>query len=405
MIPICNLNEAELQKARIACAYMFSPQLAKSNDFLHELDVDRLKKAFREKSKKYHPDCNRHEHADMAKKRSERFIKIHNSYKTLNAYVYNDIQTLPKRHTDKGKIIAIGGAKGGIGKSLFAANLGVLLSNRGLKTVVVDLDLGGANLHLYLGEKYIHNNINYFLTKKVSSLQETITHTKYGPLLIGGDSSQLGAANISFMQKLKLLKAIQNIDADYIIIDLGGDTSYNIIDFFLAADHGIVMTSCDPASYLDAYCFIKTALYRRLNRLFGPESKRKYPKDDNLKQLIHEFTMSKNSSGIDDIGYFVKKTQRELPGSLPILSEAISTFNPCLVVNKVPSSMNEIPIVKRIQDVSMKKLSIHIRHSGSIPYHPDIELSASNLVPMVATSNRGVLSKKMDHIVANLLCN
>ena len=339
----------------------------------------------------------------MAKKRSERFINIHNSYKTLNAYLYNDTQTLPKRHTDKGKIIAIGGAKGGIGKSLFAANLGVLLSNRGLKTVVVDLDLGGANLHLYLGEKYIHKNINYFLAKKVSSLQETITHTKYGPLLIGGDSSQLGAANISFMQKLKLLKAIQNIDADYIIIDLGGDTSYNIIDFFLAADHGIVMTSCDPASYLYAYCFIKTALYRRLNRLFGPESKRKYPKDDNLKQLIHEFTMSENPSRIDRIEYFVKKTQRELPRSLPVLSEAIATFNPCLVVNKVPSNIKEAPIVKRIQDVSTKMLSVNIRYFGSIPYHLDIEQSASSLVPAVATDSSGILSKKMNQIIDHLL--
>ena len=111
-------------------------------------------------------------------------------------------------------------------------------------------------------------------------------NTKYGPLLIGGNSSQLGNANINFMRKLKLMKAIKNLDADFIIIDLGGDTSYNIIDFFLLADHGIVMTTCDPASYLDAYNFIKTALYRKLNRLFGPESKYKAQKDQALEQFI-----------------------------------------------------------------------------------------------------------------------
>lgn len=41
------------------------------------------------------------------------------------------------------------------------------------------------------------------------------------------------------------------------IMDLGGDTSYNVIDLFLAADTGFVLTTCDPASYLDAYSFIK----------------------------------------------------------------------------------------------------------------------------------------------------
>ena len=168
----------------------------------------------------------------------------------------------------------------------------------GWRTVLADLDIGGSNLHLYLGETFLKLNINDFLNKKVPDLQNIMIRNKYGPHLIGGDSSQLGAANISFSQKLKLLKAIKQIDADYIIIDLGGDTSYNSIDFFLAADYGIVMTTCDPASYLDAYNFIKVGIYRRLNRLFGPESKFRDRKDDDLKQLIHDATMSSNGSGV-----------------------------------------------------------------------------------------------------------
>jgi len=227
MILIDDLKAAELHKARIACAYIFSPQLAKSNEFLKSLSFDTLKKAYRKKTKKYHPDFYSHEHGEMAKKRSERFIKIQESYEILSSHFYKNIQTVPKKGDSKGKIIAIGGAKGGIGKSLFAANLGVFLSNKGLRTVVVDLDLGGANLHLYLGERFINININDFLKKRVPSLQQAMINTKYGPSLIGGDSSQLGAANIKFTQKIKLLKAIKNIDADYIIIDLGGDTSYN----------------------------------------------------------------------------------------------------------------------------------------------------------------------------------
>ena len=99
-----------------------------------------------------------------------------------------------------------------------------------------------------------------------------MTATKYGPWLIGGNSSQLGSSNISFAAKMRLIKSVRNLEADCVIIDLGSDTSFNILDFFLAADIKIVLTTCDPASYLEAYNLIKVGLYRRLNRLFGEES-------------------------------------------------------------------------------------------------------------------------------------
>jgi flagellar biosynthesis protein FlhG len=150
-----------------------------------------------------------------------------------------------------GKMIAIGGAKGGIGKSLFVANLGVFLSQLGKRTVVVDLDLGGANLHLFMGVWSLTRRIDDFLTLKVPTISDIMTPTKYGPTLIGGGGGKLGSANLHFSRKLKLLRALKTIDADYVILDLGGDTTYNILDFYLAADQGFVLTTCEPASYLD----------------------------------------------------------------------------------------------------------------------------------------------------------
>ena len=170
-----------------------------------------------------------------------------------------------------GKIIAVGGAKGGIGKSLFVANLGVLLSQLGKRTVVVDLDLGGSNLHLYMGVWSLSRRIDDYLEKKVATISEIITPTKFGPQLIGGGGGKLGAANIHFSRKIKLLRSLKTIDADYVILDLGGDTTFNILDFYLAADQGFVLTTCEPASYLDAYGFLKMSLHRRLTRLFGAD--------------------------------------------------------------------------------------------------------------------------------------
>ncbi|MEE8430721.1 MAG: P-loop NTPase [Candidatus Desulfatibia sp.] len=405
MIPIDALKTGELQKVRIACSYIFSAQLARSDEFLKSLGFDLLKKTYRKKVKKYHPDFHSNEQPEMINRRSERFIKIRESYEILSSYLPKKPQTISERDNSKGKIVAIGGAKGGIGKSLLAANLGVLLSSKGFRTVVVDLDLGGANLHLYLGETFIKSNINDFLDKSVSTLQQTMISTKYGPLLIGGNSSQLGAANISFMRKLKLMKAVKNLDADFIIIDLGGDTSYNIIDFFLLADHGIVMTTCDPASYLEAYNFIKMALYRKLNRLFGPESKYKAQKDNDLEKLIVEATMSTNGSKVVKVDDLVKKVKRQFPRSLSVLKEAISTFRPYLVVNRIPPNFNESQIIKRIQKVTRQMLSIEVRYLESFFYHPEVELSARSLVPTVVKSASGDLAGRMSRVVECLVNN
>ncbi|MBW1715971.1 MAG: AAA family ATPase [Deltaproteobacteria bacterium] len=403
MLQIDELGDAELHNIRIACAYLFSPQVSKDDRFLKSLKLETVKKAFREKAKRYHPDLHGHERKGMITRRMERFIKIQESYEILACHFQEKGRPAFEKGIGQGKIIAVGGAKGGIGKSIFAANLGVLLSSIGWKTVVADLDLGGANLHLYLGETFPEWNINDFLNKRASALEEIVIKNRYGPKLIGGDSSQLGASNISFSRKLHLLRATRNIDADYVIIDLGGDTSYNIIDFFLAADHGIVMTTCDPASYLDAYSFIKVALYRKLNRLFGSESAFRHRRDIDLQKLIHQATMSTNGSQVKSIEELLVRIREQRSQGLPLVRDAISTFNPHLIVNRITHNSNASQVVKRIQEVSRKMLSIRVGYLGGLPYKPEIECSARDLIPIVARYPRGEVAKEMNQMMEKLL--
>ena len=99
----------------------------------------------------------------------------------------------------KKTIFAVGGSKGGAGKSAIAANLAVGLTLLGQKVVLADLDLGGANVHLYVGVKSLLKTWNDFLDKKVASIKEILTPTPFeGLSLIGGDSSKLGSENLSY---------------------------------------------------------------------------------------------------------------------------------------------------------------------------------------------------------------
>lgn len=430
MLDIKQISKRELENIRVSCAYLFSAQSANNNTFLIRLNLSQIKKAYRNKIKKYHPDSHVNESEEVINRRVECFIKIQESYEHLISFIKPDpkrsferrdpIQerldharerrtvrrteaSYRERKTGPGKIIAVGGAKGGIGKSIFATNLAVYLSSKKWKTVVVDLDLGGANLHLYLGENFLKWNINDFLEKKVSSLEEIMIHTKYGPKLIGGESGKLGAANIPFSRKLKLLRALKKINADYVIIDLGGDTTFNIIDFFLSADHGVVMTSCEPASYLDAYNFIKVAIFRKLNRLFGPESQYHKQKDPELVELIRQATISTaDGMAIKTFSDLIAQVEKTQPHNLTLIREAIASFKPNLVVNMVKHNFDVNNLVRRIQMVLWKTVSTGVTYLGTIPNLPEIETSARTLVPAIAKSNSGRLVMDIGRITDKL---
>jgi Mrp family chromosome partitioning ATPase len=109
------------------------------------------------------------------------------------------------------KIIAVGGAKGGVGKSMLAANLAVGLALLGQKVVLADLDLGGADVHLYTGVKNLAKTWNDFLDKKVESIQEILTPTAFkGLSLIGGILRSLGVPICPIRRNLKSCATLKN---------------------------------------------------------------------------------------------------------------------------------------------------------------------------------------------------
>jgi flagellar biosynthesis protein FlhG len=385
----------QLNQVRIAAIYLFGPHRALKPDFINKLSLETIKNAFRAKARRFHPDLHPNQAPDMLEKNRQWFIKVKESYEVLKDFVSCQTFEPEPAIVRQKKIIAVGGAKGGIGKSTFTANLGVFLAAQGHRTVMVDLDLGGANLHLYLGKTFVKKCINDYFTRAVSSLGELMMPTKFGPHLIGGDSSQLGSANISFSSKMKLIKSLRDLEADFVIIDLGSNTSFNMLDFFLAADSQLVVTTCEPASYLEAYNFIKVGLLRRLNRLFGEESADAGKKNHALQALIYEATMSPNGAKAKNIPALLERVKAQHPDYLPLLLKTLETYRPFLVVNQVIDVQDVAPIVKRIQDVSRKMLAIRVRYLGTLPYLEGVKRSTLELVPEVARNSRGAMAQRM----------
>ena len=170
--------------------------------------------------------------------------------------------------TPQKKIWAIGGGKGGVGKSLIAANLGVTLARKGSRVILVDLDLGGANLHTCLGVGMPRRTLGDFLERRVENIGDLVVETKIKRLgLISGAKDSLWVANLKHAQKRRFISKLLDLDADYIIVDLGAGTTFNTLDFFISADLCIVALVPEPTSIENVYRFIKSAFYRKLRHL------------------------------------------------------------------------------------------------------------------------------------------
>ncbi len=270
------------------------------------------------------------------------------------------------------KIWAIASGKGGVGKTLLASTFAILLSKAGKKTVVVDLDLGGSNLHTVLGLAQPDLTLDHFITKKVQGIQDVCIPTPFEHLsLISGLSGCLGYANPKYVQKVKLISKLREIDADYVILDIGAGNSYNELDFFLSADRHIVVTCPDPSSIQDAYHFIKTALYRKLGIFF-----RRHEKVVEFLKLCREqgysVEMRQLLSQIFELG----------PEYLEMFGSLLKEYTPELIVN-MAMDRSEGNEGKAVIAAARKLLNIDVGYLGFVSFDLDVRKSVKALKPFV----------------------
>jgi len=273
--------------------------------------------------------------------------------------------------------IAIGGGKGGIGKSLVAANVGVHLAGQGRRVVMIDADLGGANLHTCLGMKAPTTTLSDFVTRKLTNLEEVVTPTPMKNLgIISGAFDVLGAANPKYTQKLRLLREIEKLNVDYVIIDLGGGTGYNILDFFLIADHGILAVVPEPTSIENAYRFIKAAYYRRLKTL---------EMSWNVRPLVEQAMREQGAHGLRTPVDLVSYVESRDPEGGARLRAELLRFPLKLIVNQARTP-EELRLGVAISDACRKYFGVTLEFLGAIPYDDAVWRSVRRRRPVVLDS-------------------
>lgn len=256
-------------------------------------------------------------------------------------------------------VIAVGGGKGGIGKTLLTANLGICFAKNKWRVVLVDADLGGSNLHTCLGIDFPEVSLSDFVQRRITRIEDVIVETGIDGLrLISGAQDFLGSANIKYTQKLRVLKQIFKINTEVVLMDLGSGTSFNVLDFFLASDLGIVVMAPEPTSLENSYRFVKSAFYRLL---------RHREKNAPFRRIIEEAMESRNEKGIRTPHDLIREVSKMDPEKGDSYRACMQAFRPLLVINQVRDE-DDAELGLAVRTACRKYFGIDLDYLGHIEY-------------------------------------
>ncbi len=296
--------------------------------------------------------------------------------------------------TLKKTIWAIGGGKGGVGKSLFSANTAIALAQQGYKVLSIDLDLGGANLHTCLGVPIPQKTLSDYISKKVININDVIVKTPIPNLsLVSGAQDEIGIANLKQTHKNMILKSLENVEADFILLDLGAGTSFNTLDFFIAADQGFLVSLPEPTAIENTYRFIKSVFYRRLSM---------FEETFDIQHLINQAHKAKINQSASSPLELIKKIKSSSPKIGQFIEQEMAKMHLNLVINQV-RTQNDRDLGFAIEKVAKGYFGINVNYAGYLEYDSAVWQSVKRKTPLMKEFPNAHVAQNIQRITSTIL--
>jgi flagellar biosynthesis protein FlhG len=229
----------------------------------------------------------------------------------------------------------------------------------------------------------------------VPRLEDTVIETEVeGIGLICGADDILGAANPTYAQKIRLLNQIENLPAQYVLLDLGAGSSFNLLDFFNYSPGKIAVFTSQATSLQNAYGFIKSALYRKLSKDFA--------KDDEILSLLYQTSANSPEMPMHSIPDLQARFKEKAPQKYDLLCRALWDFQLFLIVNMVKSN-SDLKSPEIIHAVCNDFLGIQPQILGQLIFDPAVEASVNQMVPFPADHKKSKAAQGLQQIVLRII--
>jgi flagellar biosynthesis protein FlhG len=312
--------------------------------------------------------------------------------RTGAALKLEEVQEYPTMNPPR--LWAVGGGKGGVGKSVISANLAVTLARQGKSCILLDADLGGANLHTLFGIAQPRVTLTDLFNRNAGSLREILVPTPVpGLQLISGANPLLDMANPQHAQKVKILRQIRALEVDYILLDVGAGSSFNVLDFFLASDRQLVVIAPFPTSVENAYHFLKAAFFRKLKATV---------REVGIAPLAEQALRERGSRGIRSPGELLGHLREQHPEKGAALARAMTAYRPQLVINQVRQD-DEMELGHQMAVAASDYFGLKIGCLGSIRNDDRVHYAVKMKQPILDLFPQSTFSLSIKSITRQLL--
>jgi flagellar biosynthesis protein FlhG len=289
------------------------------------------------------------------------------------------------------RVVAVGGGKGGVGKSLIAANLGIFLATLGKKVTVVDVSLGTPNLHLFCGVPRPSRTLAEALAAGGSGLADLAIATPVaGMRLIAGAADPAWIADIDLAQIQDLLAMVRELPSDWVVLDLGSGMGAGVLELFLGADVGIVAAVADPTSVELMHRFVRAAFLHRLRQL-------------GLSELADGASSSRPRDGgiVGPLDLYLRAVETGDP-FVDHLRAAVVGFAPQLIINSARSK-HDMELGRAIASAARRRLGVPMAYLGHLEYDEAVWASTRRRRPLLVEHPEARIAKCIEKVTRGLL--
>lgn len=296
-------------------------------------------------------------------------------------------ESTPRRGTTR--VICVGAGRGGAGKSLLSVNLGIYLAQLGRSVIVADVDPAGSDLHALLGFDMAPVPTREQLE---NDAVEPVPTPVPGLHLLPALYDKTAATLLRASRKARLLGKLRQFGADYILLDLGAGLSQASLDFFIASDAGLCVTTPEPASIEASYRFLRALFLRRLRRaLSGDRFKLR-----TIERALHDLPPLPPPPSVIEALLRIDSALAE------VAAAELARIRAALVINQT-RVRGDVELGPSMRFISDRYLGIDLEYLGHIDYDDAVWLTVRRRRPLLIDSPTSKSARNIERIARRLL--
>ncbi len=301
------------------------------------------------------------------------------------------------------KLLAIHGAKGGVGKTVLAVNLSVYLASVGRRTILVDCDAGGANAHTLLGLPP-HTHLLPYLPP-ISTMGSTGSlaeppepprglSLREGPVHdlrlahLGADALFERKRRISCAQQLSRLRALE---AEYVVLDLGGEPIASLVETWLQSDTALYVVTPEPTSIENTYRFVRLCFAYEVLRTLREEEER-------AQLQAHLDALGGTPSPLD----LARRLAAEREPLARHVRATLESFRFHFVVNQC-RTRSDLELGERMRSAARRRLGVRMHYLGYVDHDDTVWNCVRARTPVLLENPGARASRSIEKIARRLL--